>query len=196
MDLAESLALSRQAGDLREVGVVLCNLAYGEMGAGELASARTHLAESLRITRELKDLDGVVVNTFNLGLVEYLDGSMDTAASLFAESLDLARRWFIRANIGYGMLGLAMTRGGPAEADRSARLHGAADEALEALGESTAAVERQLRDADRERLRAAMGADAFEAGYAAGRALTTEEAIQLALGGESHASGTSDEDSG
>jgi predicted ATPase/class 3 adenylate cyclase len=195
MDLAESLALSRHAGDLREVGVELCNLAYGEMGAGELASARTHLAESLRITRELKDHQGVVVNTFNLGLVEYLDGSMDTAASLFAESLDLARRWFIRANIGYGMLGLAMTRGGPAEADRSARLHGAADEALEALGESPVAVERQLRDADRERLRAAMGADAFEAGYAAGRALTTDEAIQLALGGENHASGTSDEDS-
>jgi predicted ATPase/class 3 adenylate cyclase len=192
MDLAESLALSRQAGDLREVGVELCNLAYGEMGAGELASARTHLAESLRITRELKDLEGVVVNTFNLGLVEYLDGSMDTAASLFAESLDLARRWFIRANIGYGMLGLAMTRGGPAEADRSARLHGAADEALEALGESPVGVERQLRDADRERLRAAMGANAFEAGYVAGRALTTDEAIQLALGGEKRPPGYQD----
>jgi predicted ATPase/class 3 adenylate cyclase len=194
-DAAESLALSRQAGDLRVVGVELGNLADGEIRAGELASARTHLAESLRITRELKDLEGVVVNTFNLGLVEYLSGSTATAASLFAESLDLARRWFIKANIGYGMLGLAMTRSGPAAADRSARLHGAADKTLEALGESPGALERQLRDADRDRLRAVMGADAFEAGYAAGRALTTDGAIQLALSGENRASDASAADS-
>jgi predicted ATPase/class 3 adenylate cyclase len=190
-EAAESLALAREAGDLRAVGIELGNLAYGEMRAGELESARTHLAESLRIARELKDLDGLVVSTFNLGLVEYLSGSTATAASLFAESLQLARRWFIKANIGYGMLGLAMTRNGPAATDQSARLHGAADKALEALGETPAALERQLRDADQERLRAAMGADAFEAGYTAGRALTTEEAIQLALGGESRASGSS-----
>jgi len=193
-EAAESLALGRQAGDLRGVGVELGNLAYGEMRAGELASARTHLAESLRITRDLKDLEGVVVNTFNLGLVEYLSESTAAATSLFAESLQLARRWFIKANIGYGMLGLAMTRNGPATADRSARLHGAADKTFEALGETPAALERQLRDADRERLRTAMGADAFEAGYTAGRVLTTEEAIQLALDGQSHASGASSAD--
>jgi hypothetical protein len=195
LDLADSLALSREAGDLRSVGVELGNLAYGEMGAGELASARAHLAESLRITRELRDLEGVVVNTFNLGLVEYLTGSSATAATLFAESLELARRWFIKVNIGYGMLGLAMTRSGAAAADWSARLHGAADKTLEAVGETPYFLERELRDADREKLRVAMGGDAFEAGYAAGRALTIEEAIQLALGVENRASDASAADS-
>jgi tetratricopeptide (TPR) repeat protein len=184
-DAAESLALSRQVGDLRGLCVELSNLGYAEMAAGELESARSHLAESLRIARELKDFEGEVISTFNLGLAEYLSGSTATAAALFAESLELARRWFIKANIGYGMLGLAVTRSGPEAANRSARLHGAADNALEAIGETPAALEKRLRDTDQEKLRAAMGADMFEAGYAAGRALTTEEAIQLALGGQS-----------
>jgi predicted ATPase/class 3 adenylate cyclase len=194
-DAAESLALSRQAGDLRGVCVELGNLGYAEMAAGELGSARRNLAESLRIARELKDFEGEVVSTFNLGLAEYLGGATATAASLFAESLELARRWFIKANVGYGMLGLALTRSGPAAADRSARLHGAADNALEALGETPAALERQLRDTDQEKLQGAMGAGAFEAEYTAGRALTAEEAIHLALGAESREGGAAAADS-
>ncbi len=194
-DAAESLALSRQAGDLRGVCVELGNLGYAEMAAGELGPARRHLAESLRIARELKDFEGEVVSTFNLGLAEYLGGATATAASLFAESLELARRWFIKANVGYGMLGLALTRSSPVAADRSARLHGAADNALEALGETPAALERQLRETDQETLRAAMGAGAFETEYTAGRALTAEEAIHLALGAESREGGVAAADS-
>jgi hypothetical protein len=94
----------------------------------------------------------------------------------------------MKAGIGYALLGLAMIRSGPAAADRSARLHGAADKVLEALGETPDFLERQLHDADQDRLRAAMGVDAFEAGYAAGRALTTNEAIELARIGNSSAS--------
>jgi hypothetical protein len=58
---------------------------------------------------------------------------------------------------------------------RSARLHGAADQALAALGETVDSLEARLRDADHERLRAAIGGAAFEAEHAAGRALTAEE---------------------
>jgi predicted ATPase/class 3 adenylate cyclase len=188
-DAAESLALFRQIGNLQGVSGQLGNLGYAEMGAGELESARAHLAESLHIAYELKDRMGEVVNTFNLALVEYLSGSTAAAASLFAESLVLARQLFLKADIGYALLGLAMTRSGPAAADQSARLHGAAGAALDALGQKLYPLERQLRDADQERLRAAMGARAFEAGYAAGQAMTTEEAIVLALGGDSPADG-------
>jgi predicted ATPase/class 3 adenylate cyclase len=187
-DAAESLAMYRQAGDPREVGTMLGNLAYAEMGAGELDPAREHLTESLRIARELKDGYGVVYATQNLGLAEYLSGSLAAAASQFTESLTVARRLLMKAGIGYALLGLAMIRSGPAAADRSARLHGAADKVLEGLGETPDFLERQLHDADRDRLRAAMGADAFEAGYTAGRALTTEEAIELARSGNIPAS--------
>ncbi|HTT52089.1 MAG TPA: DUF4062 domain-containing protein [Streptosporangiaceae bacterium] len=188
-DAAESLDLFRQLGDLRETGRVLSNLAYDEAAAGKLELARAHLAESLSIHRRLEDKHGVVYASLNLGIAEYLGGSPAAAASLFAESLQLARRLFLREGMGYALLGLAMIGDGPEAADRSARLHGAADKALGALGRTPQPLETQLRDADQERLRAAMGAQAFEGGYAAGRALTIEEAIELALRGNSPVGG-------
>lgn len=183
-DAAESLALFREAGDLRGIGIQLANLGYVDVGAGKLTSARTHLTDSLAIARKLKSRLVEVACISNLGLVEYLSGSTAAAASLFAESLELARRFFSKSDIGYALLGLAMTCSDMPEADRSARLHGAADKAFDALDETPESLERRLRDANRERLRVAMGADAFEAGYAAGQALTTEDAITLALGGD------------
>ena len=75
-------------------------------------------------------------------------------------------------------------RVGPAVAGPgwSARLHGAADQALADLGETIEPLEGRLAGRDRQRLRAAMGAEAFEAEYAAGRtaglAVVADEALQ------------------
>ena len=149
---------------------------------GDLDSARTHLLESLEIFRTLNDRDGIVYETFNLGLAEYLTGSPDAAEAYFAESLDLARRVRMKASTAYALIGLAMADSGKAEMGRSARLHGAADEALAALGETVEPLEARLRDLDCQRLRSAMGAEAFEAEYAAGRTLTSEEILALAPG--------------
>jgi predicted ATPase/class 3 adenylate cyclase len=181
-DAAESLRLFRQVGDRREVGTMVGNLGYAELSIGDLDTARQHLIESLDIFRALNDHYGIVYETFNLGLAEYLAGSPGAAAGLFAESLEEARRVRMRASTGYALIGLAMAASGAAEMSRSARLHGAADEALSALGETVEPLEGGLRDRDCERLRSAMGAAAFDAEYAAGRALASEEIIDLALG--------------
>jgi predicted ATPase/class 3 adenylate cyclase len=180
-DAAESLALFRQAGDRREVGTMLGNLGYAELSQGDLATARAHLRESLDIARELNDTYGVVYETFNLGLAEYLAGAPDAAAALFAQSFDLARRVQMKAGTAYALIGLALAGSGTDPA-RSARLHGAADAALAALGETVDSLEARLRDADRQRLRSALGAAAFAAEYAAGQALTSEEILARALG--------------
>ena len=71
----------------------------------------------------------------------------------------------------YALIGLAMAGHGGADPGWSARLHGAADQALADLGHALEPLEARLADLDRQRLRAAMGAEAFEAEYAAGRAL-------------------------
>ena len=99
-----------------------------------------HLAESLGIFRALNDRDGVVYETFNLGLAEYLRGSPGVAEAYFAESLDLARRVQMKASIAYALIGLAMAGSG-ADGGRSARLHGAADQALAVLGETVEPLE-------------------------------------------------------
>jgi len=180
-DAAESVLLYRQVGDRRQVGTMVGNLGYAELSMGDLQTARGHLLESLDIARALDDHYGVVYETFNLGLAEYLGGSLSAAQEYFAESLDLARRVRMTASAAYALIGLAMA-GGEADLARSARLHGAADQALVVLGETVEPLEGRLRDLDSRRLRSAMGASAFEAEYAAGQALTAEETLALALG--------------
>ena len=179
-DAAESVLLYRQVGDRREVGTMLGNLGYAELSIGNLEIARRHLIESLDIARTLSDHYGVVYETFNLGLAEYLSASPRAAEVLFAESLDLARRVRMKASTAYALLGLAMAGSGGRR--RSAQLHGAADQMLAALGETVEPLEGGLRDLDCQRLRSTMGAEAFEAEYAAGRALTSEEILVMALG--------------
>jgi tetratricopeptide (TPR) repeat protein len=181
-DARESVLLSREAGDQRHVGTMLGNLGYAELSLGEPDAARAHLAESLDIARALSDHYGVVYQTLNLGLAEYLSGSATAAEELFTESLNLAGRMRTGPVIAYALIGLAMTRSGQAGMSRSAQLHGAAAAALAALEETIEPLEGELRDRDCQRLRSAMGAEAFEAEYAVGRALTTEEVFALAHG--------------
>jgi non-specific serine/threonine protein kinase len=170
-DNARALQLFRQVDDRLEVGLMLSNLGDYELWTGDLDAARGHLAEALDIARALNDRHGAVFGTFNLGLAEYLGGSPDAAEALFAESLDLARRVGMKGLTAYALLGLAMVRHGRADPARSARLHGAADQALADLGHTIEPLEERLADLDRRRLRAAMGSEAFDAEYSAGRTL-------------------------
>ena len=87
----------------------------------------------------------------------------------------------MKVPVAYSLIGLAMTGRGEADMGRSARLHGVADRVLVALGHTVDPLEGRLRDLDFERLRSAMGAEAFEAEFAAGHALTPEQVIDLAL---------------
>jgi predicted ATPase/class 3 adenylate cyclase/DNA-binding CsgD family transcriptional regulator len=170
-DAAEALRLCRQTADRLQLGSMLGNLANYELAAGDLDAARPHLAESLDIARALNSRDDIVYETFNLGIAEYLADSADVAGALFAESLDLARRMGMKTNMAYALLGLALAGRAEAGPGWSARLHGAADQALAELSETIAPLEGHLADLDRERLRAAMGAEAFEADYERGRSL-------------------------
>ena len=77
----------------------------------------------------------------------------------------------MKRHIAYALIGLALAGRGGADPGWSARLHGAADQAFADLGHTIEPLEGRLADLDRQRLRVAMGAEAFEAEYAAGRAL-------------------------
>jgi predicted ATPase/DNA-binding CsgD family transcriptional regulator len=179
-DAGEAVRLSRQAGDQLMAGRLLGNLGYLELSAGDLEAARGHLAEALDIARAFNDRSSILYQAFNLGLAEYLGGSPEAAGALFAESFDLARRTGTRSQVAYALVGLALAGRGGAGPGWSARLHGAADRALDDLGETLEPLEAGLADLDRERLRAAMGAEAFEAEYAAGRGLDPARAADLA----------------
>jgi DNA-binding CsgD family transcriptional regulator len=95
----------------------------------------------------------------------------------------MAMRIGMTRQTAYPLIGLAMAGQDGADPGWSARLHGAADQALADLGEIIEPLERQLADLDRQRLRATMGAEAFEAEYAAGRTLDLVRVAHEALQG-------------
>jgi predicted ATPase/DNA-binding CsgD family transcriptional regulator len=176
-DTAEALQLFRSVGARLQMGHMLCNLGYHELLAGDVESARGRLAESLDIAREQGDRSVIAVVTFNLGLAEYLGGAPETARALFAEAGDLAQRTGKRSYVAYALLGLSMTDRDRADPGWSARLHGAAERILADLGRVLEPVEARLAGQDRERLRAEMGDEKFEAEYSAGRALDAAQAV-------------------
>ena len=193
-DYLRSLQLYHQTGDQRAVGQLLANLGNAELSAGDLDAARRHLAESLDIARALNNRYGIPFAASNLGLAEYLCNSLDAAEALFAETLDVAMRTGVKRHIAYALIGLALTSHGRADPGWSARLHGAADQALEAQGHALEPLEARLADVDRQRLRTAMGAEAFEVEYAAGRTLDLAQVAHEALlgtqtGRETHRGG-------
>ena len=176
-DAAESLRLFRQVGNGLQVGAMLGNLGNYELSEGDLDAARRHLAESLDVARALKNRDSIPYGTFNLGLAEYLGGSPDAAAVLFAESLDLARRMGMKRHTAYSLVGLAVAGRAGAGPGWSARLHGAADQTLADQDETLEPLEARLADLDRQRLRAALSDEAFDAEYAAGRTLDPAQVL-------------------
>ena len=110
-------------------------------------------------------------------------GSCPTCGQAMPVSkIDVDRRMGMKVPMAYALIGLAMTSRKETGMGRSARLHGAADQALTALGHTIEPLEGRLRDQDCQRLRSAMGAEAFKAEYGAGRTLTSEQIIDLALG--------------
>jgi DNA-binding CsgD family transcriptional regulator len=94
----------------------------------------------------------------------------------------------MKRHTAYALIGLALTGPGEADPGWSARLHGAADQALADLGHTLQPLEARLADRDRQRLRAMMGDAAFEAEYAAGRTLDPAQVL-VALGRTDAASG-------
>ena len=182
-DAAEALRLFRRAGDRQHVATLLGNLGNYELSTGDLDAARIHLSEALNICRALNHRDGIAYQTLNLGLAEYLGGSTATAGSLFAESLELTRRMGIKALNAYALLGAALVGHSGTDPAWSARLHGAADQALADLGRILEPLEAQLAALDRQRLRTAMGDEAFDAEYAEGRTLDLARAAHQAMEG-------------
>jgi predicted ATPase/DNA-binding CsgD family transcriptional regulator len=170
-DAGEALQLFRQAGNQIQVAAILGNLGYNQLLEGNLDAARHHLMEAVDISRALRAHHVAVYLTFNLGLAEYLAGARGAAEALFSDSLELARRMGMKSQMAYALLGLALAGSGGTDLGWSAVLHGAADQTLTDLGHALEPLEDRLADLDRQRLRAAMGAESFEAEYAAGRTL-------------------------
>ena len=100
----------------------------------------------------------------------------------------VARRTGLVMGAAEVILGAACCAAWQADHDRAARLHGAADAAIEtAIGARTVIwsdAEESMRVREQTRLRELMGGSRYDAAYRGGRMLSPADAVELALSRE------------
>ncbi len=142
---------------------------------------RSLYEEGLASLRELGDRRGVATTLLNLGNVLRDQDALDQAAARYGESLSLHRELQDRLGVAHCLQGMAMVAGRRGDAGRSARLCGAAAALRAAIGAPHAPANRAAFERTTASARAALGDAAFTEAWAAGEALSLEEAIADAL---------------
>jgi hypothetical protein len=180
-----ALAIFQELGDLRWTPVALNNLGNEDLVAGRPAAARANLEESVRQARLLGNESAMCFSGTTLVLACIEQGDFAAAADHLD---DLARRTERLGFVGivpYVLFDYALLASRTGRHELAATLHGAADAELVRAGEASFDLaETRLRDADHERLRAALGIDEFERLAARGRALGPQQALALTRSGK------------
>jgi predicted ATPase/transcriptional regulator with XRE-family HTH domain/Tfp pilus assembly protein PilF len=177
----DALALERALGDTYSVAALLNNLGEVVCLQGDYARAATLFAESLALKRELDDREGVVYSLHSLATVVYLQGDYERSCTLLREAILLSQEIEARGLLPDALEILAWVIGAQGQLDRAARLGGAAEIQRDVLGvplppEQRADHERAVRD-----MRATLDEAAFAVAWAAGRALSLDQAVSIAL---------------
>lgn len=176
----EAHALYLRTGNCTYADRALVNVAVSELEAGELEAARANIARVLASARQGHDATTFWHAAVMAGLVEYLADDYPAACELFTEALTSARRFGGHSGVAYALLGLALATSRQ-EPKRAATIHGAADALLDQYGENFERLEADLYAVNHTYLRAQLGDFAYDAAYQAGRKLSRDDAIALAL---------------
>jgi predicted ATPase/class 3 adenylate cyclase len=172
----DSLALARELGDQRGMATVLTNLGYVASLRGDLEGSEARLAEGLALARELDDRNQIALCLNNLGVVARKRGDVAQAEALLREALALCWALGNPGRCAMVLASLAETAGVAGQGERAARLLGASAALREMIGAPQPPQEQTVAAA-----RAALGEEAWAAAFAAGRALTLEQAAAEAL---------------
>jgi non-specific serine/threonine protein kinase len=177
----ECLAVSRKLGEPYRIASALMNLGIVTRQQGDPDGAAAFYEESLALMREMGNTRGVAIGLLNLGHARQDQGAADRAAACYRESLSLYRGLQDRQGAARCLQGLAAVAIGCGDAVRAARLCGAAAALRTAVGVQLPATGRARFDEIVAAARAALDEAQFAAAWAAGQALSLEEAIDDAL---------------
>jgi predicted ATPase/class 3 adenylate cyclase len=178
---AESLALCQELGDRSGSAFALASLAMIVHAQGDYGRAAVLCAESLALERELGNKRRVGRVLCQLGSVARAEGNYQGARSHYEEALPLFREAAEPWSITQCLQGLAAVACDQDDARRAAQLLGAVEALREAIGSPLSPLERADYDHSVAAARAQLDAATFAAAWAAGRAMSLEQAIAEAL---------------
>jgi predicted ATPase/DNA-binding SARP family transcriptional activator len=176
----QAVALRRGMNDRKSLADPLSNLGVVAMDTGDFDEARDLLEESLRIDREYANEWGIALNLGNLGALAMERGDLAQARSLLRESLAGLRLLDDRWSLVQALERFAGLAAAESDATHAARLAGAADARRQELGEPLAPTDAAIVDRNLAGARAALSPEEFAEAWAAGAALSLDEALDEA----------------
>jgi predicted ATPase/Tfp pilus assembly protein PilF len=177
----ETMDLFRKQGDKQSLAYCLNNLAMVVYSQGDLGRAAQLTEESVALLRELGARGGVALGLCNLGWMALLQDRLDRTADLYRESLSLSWDTGLNQLVQSALEGFACVAGAKGDAERAARLWGAAQALLEAKDiprDDDFLVEADTRISV---VRSGMTDEEWEEAWGKGRAMTLDEAVSYAL---------------
>jgi predicted ATPase/DNA-binding CsgD family transcriptional regulator len=177
----DSLAEFRRHGLKDRVAGALSLLGDLARLDGEQDRAAALYGESLELWRELRGTPGIASALHKLGQVKRSTGDLPAARLYYAESLALQRDLGNRQGIAECLAGLVGTL---ADAAGAARVCAASARLLEQIGAPLAPADQAALDRDTTAVRRRLGDAAWRSAWAEGQALSTDEAVALALADE------------
>jgi ATP/maltotriose-dependent transcriptional regulator MalT len=189
----EALAIFNTLQWTRGIGWCEDTLAEASLQQGDYVAARRGYARSLAALREQGDNSTAAMMLVNLGRVEVLLGDYERARTWIAQAVGLVRPHDLTRGAIWIIEFCAEVAAGERNDERALRLIGVADVVRVAVGAQQTVAERAERELWLAPARATLGEERANAAYAAGQAMSTDEALAYALSDEqaSHATPSS-----
>jgi predicted ATPase/DNA-binding XRE family transcriptional regulator len=184
--LKKALPLFDRTREEHQSSMARVSLGTALLIQGDAGSATPMFEEGLTIARRIGDKINSCIALYNLAQVGLARGDHSGAASRLEEGVALSKQMRDQANLAYFLEALAVVAGECGEAERSARLFGAAEGLFEAVGAPVYSFylpDRYLYERTADAVRSALGEPVFGEARSEGRAMTFEQAVEYALGG-------------
>lgn len=179
--LEAALAVARQIGDTHSIAITLNNLGEALRTLGQLERAAECFEESLGIFRELGAAHGVAYLLANLGDIARGQGDEGKALQHYLEALDVFHGLGYRQAALSVIATLAALDARAGQAQRAAHLLGAEDALRHEAGFALTPFEQEDLRASIAAAQERLSQDVFERAWSAGRQLSLEEAVALAV---------------
>jgi predicted ATPase/class 3 adenylate cyclase len=177
----EGLALSRELGYGSTLGILLFSEGYRLLLQGEYERGAGLIEEAAALYRERGYRGGLEYFLDNLGWAALLGSDRERARTYYQESLTLCKELGDKIIASESLEGMACIFASEGEAERAARLFGAAEALREAVGYQHEPEEDALREPYLAMAHSQLDEAAWHEAWTGGRAMTLEEAISYAL---------------
>jgi non-specific serine/threonine protein kinase len=177
----EGLRLLRATGERWGIAYALVWLGDPLFRMGDIERAATSWEESLRLSQELGDHNLMAWSLGGLADVARLRADYKRATGMFKEALSLYQSSGDKIGPPFSLEALGLIAAALGDAKRAARLWGAASAWREAINEPLSLIYQRDYAASITQARTQLGEEVYASAWSEGHAMSTEQAIALAL---------------